>query len=234
MTSKNKCRICGKVFATPTALKQHMKAVHRGYYYGIRLGVLGAVIAIIAIAVLAYSTFSPPSPPISLTTNTPTTTFTSTQISESNTETSLKPASDFTLPEIDSLGLTGKMISLSQFNGKPVFSEFMSPLCGHCAKMTPVIKDLEERYGDRVVFISIIYGNASSKEFQNIASEFIRERGLNWIHVVDSDLKVFREYGVRGTPTYVILNKEHMEVSRLIGSGTTEEALEKALEKVVQ
>lgn len=110
----------------------------------------------------------------------------------------------------------------------------MSPMCGHCAKMTPVIKELEEKYGDRVVFISIMFGNASSKAFQEIASEFIREHGLNWIHVVDSDLKVFREYNVRGTPTYVILNKEHIEVSRLIGSGTTEEALEEALKKALQ
>lgn len=166
-------------------------------------------------------------------TATSTTTSVSSSTAETTfTETTLRSAPDFALPEIDSLGLTGEMGSLSQFSGRPVFLEFMSPLCGHCVKMTPVIKEIEEKYGDRVVFISVMYGDSSSEEFREIASEFIKKHGTDWVHLVDNG-RVFKEYGVEGTPTYVILDREHREVARFIGSGTTEEALEDALKKVL-
>lgn len=239
MSSKNKCRVCGKAFTTSIALKQHMKAVHRGHYYGIRLSILGAVIAIISITTIFLAIHQLfPITNLAVTTNTPTTNLTtmittSKQTSSPLTKTSSKQAPDFTLPEIDPSGLTGNTISLSQFGGRSVFLEFMSPLCGHCIKMTPIIKELEEKYGDRVIFISIMYGDPSSKSFQDIASEFLKKHGLNWIHIVD-DGKVFKSYGVEGTPTYVILNREHIEVNRFKGSGTTKEQLEDALENALQ
>ena len=143
-----------------------------------------------------------------------------------------EPAPDFRLPEISSSGLTGRKVGLADFEGRPVFLEFMSPLCGHCLKMTPIIRNLEKKYGDRVVFISVMLANASDEAYQRISIEFIRKYGLDWIHVMDSDMSVFKKYDVQGTPTYVILDKEHVEVARFIGSDTSEEDLEKALRKV--
>jgi len=58
--------------------------------------------------------------------------------------------------------------------------------------------------------------NASDETYRRISVEFIRKYGLNWIHVIDSDMSVFKKYDVRGTPTYVILDKDHVEVARFI------------------
>ena len=227
MASKNRCRICRKTFQTSYALKQHIKRKHPRYYYGLRAGVLAAVILLVVLSGFAYLTFFPHASTVTTSTTGSFKTFTS-------AATQGKSAPDFALPEISSSGLTGKTIGLSDFWDRPVFLEFMSPLCGHCEKMTPVIRDLEEKYGKRVVFISIMLGNASDDVSRKIASAIISEYGLNWIHLMDSDMSVFREYGVRGTPTYVILNRDHVEVARLVGSETSEKALEEALLRALQ
>ncbi len=220
-----KCRVCGKRFPTDIALKRHIKAQHRRYYYGVRIGPILALLILVG-AVFYVLAAAPPQEmtPITVTSMTSATSRSTTHPA------SEKLAPDFELPEIDKYGLTGKSIKLSQLEGKPVFLEFMSPLCGHCVKMTPVIKDLEEKYGDRIVFLSIVWPGSGGVE---LVSGFIREEDVNWLHVIDEEGKAFQAYGVRGTPTYVILDEDHVEKYRFIGSGTKEEDLEKAILSVI-
>jgi len=52
--------------------------------------------------------------------------------------------------------------------------------------------------------------------------------------VVDDKLEVFRAYGVRGTPTYIILDKDHVVRHRFVGSATTEKQLENAILDVIK
>jgi len=226
-----KCRICGKKFSTDIALKQHIKTQHKGYYYGVRIGPAAVLLVVLAIAFYALTMPSPEAV-------TPITPLISSKSQLHTSRTSIQGAStskvvapDFELPEVDELGLTGRTVRLSQFAGKPVFLEFVSPLCGHCRKMLPVIEDLEKRYGDRIVFISVVWTGGGGVE---LVSEFLKQYKLDWIHVVDDKLEVFRAYGVRGTPTYIILDKDHVVRHRFVGSATTEKQLEDAILEVIE
>jgi len=99
--------------------------------------------------------------------------------------------------------------------------------------MTPIIKELEKKYGDRIVFLTVVLGYSKNKTLaESLASMFISKHEVNWIHVIDHDWKVFGEYGVSGTPTYIILNRDHVEVGRIIGEAE-EKTLENALQKVI-
>lgn len=226
-----RCRVCGKHFPTDIALKRHVKSQHKRYYYGVRIGPILAIL--ILVGAIFYVLAAAPPQGITTITMSSTTSIISSSTTHSATmthSTSEKAVPDFELPEVDRYGLTGKIIKLSQFEGKPVFLEFMSPLCGHCIKMTPVIKDLEEKYGDKIVFLSVMWPGSGGVE---LASKFIEDKGVNWVHVVDEEGRVFQAYGVRGTPTYVILDKDHVEKYRFIGSGTKEEDLERAILSVI-
>ena len=135
---------------------------------------------------------------------------------------------DFELPEIDELGLTGRIIRLSQFSGKPVFLEFISPACSHCLEKTPMINELQTRYGDKVVFISIVFGSVEAA--QDLLQTY-EER--TWIHVLDYSGEVFKSYGIKGVPTYVILDEHHLERGRFYGAGTELEDLEEIILRII-
>lgn len=232
MSSKHRCKVCGKAFKTSKALAQHLKSKHPGRYYAPRVGIPVAVVAVVVLAALLTPSIfqlpqaSPTAPATSTTSAT-------TQATASPTKTATeKPpkAPDFTLPIIDETGVTNEVVSLSDFKGRPVFLEFMSPKCPHCIHMTPVIVELYEKYGDRVEFLTIMlsYG----EEWEKLGAEFLAEHeGTDWTHLLDEGLKVFREYDVKGTPTYILLNSEHEIVKVFIGKKPKEE-LEAALKQV--
>ena len=137
------------------------------------------------------------------------------------------PAPDFELPEVGKLGPTGRSIRLSQFSGKPVFLEFISPTCSYCLEKTPMVSKLQRRYGDKVVFISIVFGSIEAA--QDLLQDY---EGRAWIHVVDYSGTVFKSYGIKGVPTYIILNTDHVEVGRFYGIGTELEDLEEIILRI--
>jgi len=222
-----KCRLCGKSFPTDIALKRHIRESHRGYYYGIRLAPV--IIIVIMLAIIFIAAFPGGTTPTTISTGPHVTTPPAIETRTTQAQMQQRqPAPDFELPEIDELGLTGKTIRLSQFEGKPVFLEFMSPTCPHCLRMAPILKELEERYGESIVFISVVYPVGGIE----YASKVLVEEGLNWIHVVDEKARVFDAYDVSGTPTYIILDKDHVEVKRIIGENSRE-VLEEAILSVI-
>lgn len=224
-----KCRFCGKSFPTNIALKRHIRENHRGYYYGVRLApvivVIVIMLAIILVTALPRGTTATITSTGTLAITTPPATQTRTTQAQTQQR---RPAPDFELPEIDELGLTGKTVRLSQFEGKPVFLEFMSTTCPHCLRMAPIVKELEEKYGEKIIFISVVYP-AGGIEY---ASKILAEEGLNWTHVVDEKARVFDAYDVSGTPTYIILDKNHVEVNRIIGENSRQ-VLEDAILSVL-
>ncbi len=221
-----RCRICGRNFPTDIALKSHLKENHRGYYYGVRLAPVIALIILIAALLMIL----PPGGMTATITSQTTLTVTPPTLPThtAQTQSSRRPAPYFELPEIDELGLTGRIIKLSSFAGKPVFLEFMSPTCPHCLRMAPIVKELEEKYGDKIIFISIVYPSGGI----DYASKVLAKEGLDWLHVVDEKGAAFDAYGVTGTPTYVILDDDHVEAKRIIGE-TSREALEEAILSVI-
>jgi len=138
------------------------------------------------------------------------------------------PAPDFTLPEVNEHGLTGEYIRLSKFSGKPIFLEFISPTCSHCLGKTSMVSELQRRYGDKVEFISVVLG---SVEATRTLLQNYRERV--WTHVVDEHGNVFQSYGIKGVPTYIILNADHVEAGRFLGAGTEPEDLEEIILRVI-
>ena len=222
-----KCRFCGKSFPTDIALKRHIRESHRGYYYGIRLAPVITIIVIMLAIILVAFPGDTTSTTISTGPHVTTPSATETRTTQAQTQ-QRQPAPDFELPEIDELGLTGKTIKLSQFEGRPVFLEFMSPTCPHCLRMAPILKELEEKYGERIVFISVVYPVGGIE----YASRVLAEEGLNWIHVVDEKARVFDAYDVSRTPTYIILDKDHVEVKRISGENSRE-VLEEAILSVI-
>jgi peroxiredoxin len=62
-----------------------------------------------------------------------------------------RPAQRFLLPDV-----AGRNHDFNEYRGKVVVLEFMQTTCPHCGAFTSVLKEAQQRYGDRVAIISLV------------------------------------------------------------------------------
>jgi peroxiredoxin len=168
------------------------KAGKRQRARGISPGEIIVGLIIVVFAIWAVYSFSQPAPA--------TTTSSTTNSVLSGT------APDFTLPVVTANGLNGQKVSLSSFRGKVVLLEFMEPWCSHCQDMAPALESLYQQFGaQNVVFLSVAgsWSGASASD----AAKFISDYHSNLMYVYDSSGTTFNAYGVTGTPTFFIIDK---------------------------
>jgi thiol-disulfide isomerase/thioredoxin len=155
--------------------------------------IAGLVILFIAIWAV-YSFTKPSGPPVTTTTGTTTNTGTGSGL-------------DFTLQVINSNGLTSEKISLSQFRGRIVLLEFMSPFCVYCQQMQPTVEQLYQQFGPQNVVFLLVSGTFEGAD-ANDAAKFIQNYNSKATYVYDSSGTVFNMFGVNSTPTFFIIGKD--------------------------
>ena len=140
-------------------------------------------------------------------------------------------APDFALNVVTATGLSDQTVTLSSLRGKVVFLEFMISWCQVCREMAPSVEYLSRNYeGQDVVFISVA-GTQRGATAESTA-EFIRQYKSTWTYVLDTDTSVFTTYRVDATPTFLILDRSGVILSRLQGAVSTDafsSAIDRAL-----
>ena len=98
---------------------------------------------------------------------------------------------------------------------------FYDPDCGHCKKKTPVLYDAYTNLrSENVQVLAINIANNTERW-----KEYIRDNGLDWINLADSDNKTnFRYfYDVRSTPTLFILDSKKQIIAKKLDASQVEE-----------
>ena len=85
------------------------------------------------------------------------------------------------------MSANGKQVSIVDFEGRFVWADYAAPWCGPCAPQAKAIKRLENAYGDKVVFLTIM--TSESPEYEDIptvqtARAWAQRFGLNPDRVV--------------------------------------------------
>ncbi|MBI5576729.1 MAG: TlpA family protein disulfide reductase [Deltaproteobacteria bacterium] len=97
----------------------------------------------------------------------------------------------------------GGTVSLGQFAGKkPVLLVFWATWCPHCNEAAPSINDMHMRLSGRLEILAVDFMESAEK-----VKGFIRKKNVSYTVLLDRDGKVARLYGVRGIPTYVLLDR---------------------------
>lgn len=119
------------------------------------------------------------------------------------------PAPNFTFKDLD-----GKDVSLSDFRGKYVVIDFWGSWCGWCIKGFPALKEAYKKYGDKLVVIGV-----DCKDSPEAWREGVKKYELPWINVYNDqqDGQLYKDYGIQGFPTKVIVNPEGMIVDLTVG-----------------
>src|SRR5690606_26005939 len=108
----------------------------------------------------------------------------------------------------------GKVVSLSDFEGKIIVLEFWGTWCPPCLEEIPKLKSFYEKNKKNIVFVGIACNE--KKEEWNAA---IRDYNLEWPQLINSDKDdVAIMYGITTYPTKIVIDKNLKIVKRFVGA----------------
>lgn len=121
-----------------------------------------------------------------------------------------KPAPEFTLPD-----LAGKPVRLADFKGKVVLLFFWATWCPDCLEELPSVNRLQADLGNRGLEILLI----DLREDPALVRRTVSERGYRARVLLDETGDVAgKDYGVWGTPTVYVIDREGRLVARIVGA----------------
>ncbi|TVR00906.1 MAG: hypothetical protein EA403_11030 [Spirochaetaceae bacterium] len=120
------------------------------------------------------------------------------------------------VPEFSLPLLNGEQaLSPGDLRGRPALLNFWATWCGPCRAETVVKNRLAGEFGDRitVVGINLTHTEAGSEP----VAAYVRERQIRYPVALDRDGRVTDRFGVRGTPTTVIVAPDGTVHTRFFG-----------------
>lgn len=114
------------------------------------------------------------------------------------------PQIDSFAPDFTTEDLNGNSVSLSDFRGKkPVLLVFWATWCVYCAKELPDLKTFTKEHIDEIQVIAM-----GSGEVKDTIENYIEEKDINFLMLLDEKKEIWNSYLVRGTPSHFIIDKQ--------------------------
>ncbi|MFA4986608.1 MAG: thioredoxin-like domain-containing protein [Candidatus Brocadiia bacterium] len=102
-----------------------------------------------------------------------------------------------------------KPISLRDLRGCIVVLDFWTYCCINCMHVLPILAIVEEEFRDEpLVVIGIHSGKFDAEKDDARIGEAIRRYGIAHPVAVDSEMKIWRQYGIRSWPTLVVIRPD--------------------------
>jgi thiol-disulfide isomerase/thioredoxin len=116
---------------------------------------------------------------------------------------------------------TGKAYTIGT-SDKYTLLDFWGTWCAPCRELTNELKEIHDRYHDKLEIVSIAYDDS----LDNVTS-YLEEKDIHWPNCFDPQRNslVTSKFNVSAFPTFILLDKE----GKIILRGTAQDALEKAI-----
>jgi thiol-disulfide isomerase/thioredoxin len=132
-------------------------------------------------------------------------------------------ALDFTLED-----MSGNKVTLSDYKGKTILLNFWASWCGPCKYEMPFIEQLYKESKDSDLVIVTV----NLEEPKTIISEFLTDNKYSFPVWLDSEGAVASQYGVKGIPLSLLINKDFKIVSAHEGQMNDYEMLKEFVDQV--
>jgi thiol-disulfide isomerase/thioredoxin len=113
---------------------------------------------------------------------------------------------------------------LSEIPSKYTLIIFWASWCPHCSEMLPQVKALYDRYKRSDLEILAISLDDKKEDWQKA----IRENGYNWINHSELkgwDCSIAYDYGIRATPTFILVDKSRTVIGKPRNAALLEQKL---------
>ena len=95
---------------------------------------------------------------------------------------------------------------------------FWATWCGPCRAELPVKKAFHSQYGDQVHFVAVNMTNSEASVAE--VERYVIEEDLAYPIALDASGRLARAFGVRGTPTTIVIDGEGHVVARWMGASS--------------
>jgi len=114
---------------------------------------------------------------------------------------------------------TERPLTMEELKGKVVVLDFWTYCCINCIHVIPDLKKLEEKYPDELVVIGVHSAKFTAEgQTENIRQAILRYE-IEHPVINDSEMILWRRYGVRGWPTVVLIAPDGAIVGMRSGEG---------------
>jgi thiol-disulfide isomerase/thioredoxin len=116
-------------------------------------------------------------------------------------------------PDADFYDLNGNLHHIAEHKGKYILLDFWSSGCGPCIKAFPEMKEMYEKYGERLAIISM---SIDTERRWRKASE---EHDITWSNWSEGKGEggIYANYRVVGIPYYVLINPDGKIEKQIMG-----------------
>lgn len=127
-------------------------------------------------------------------------------------------------PEIGRVWLNSPPLSFRQLCGHVVLVDFWDYTCVNCIRTLPYVQAWHERYTDKgLTVIGVHTPEFTFAQYESNVERGIREFGLTYPIVVDSDCEIWKLFACRCWPTKYLIDKEGYLRSAHFGEGAYSE-----------
>jgi thiol-disulfide isomerase/thioredoxin/flagellar basal body rod protein FlgG len=127
---------------------------------------------------------------------------------------------------------TSGEITLKDLRGKVVLIDFWTYCCINCMHVLPDLAYLEKKYPNELVVIGCHSAKFDNEKETDNIRRAIQRYEIKHPVINDSNMTVWRKYGVRAWPSMVLIDPEGNYCGHLSGEGNRE-LLDKVLERVI-
>jgi thiol-disulfide isomerase/thioredoxin len=139
-------------------------------------------------------------------------------------------------PEIGRLWFNSPPLSFRQLRGRAILVDFWDYTCVNCIRTLPYVQAWHERYHDRgLTVIGVHTPEFTFAQYESNVERGIREFGLTYPIVVDSNREIWKSFANRYWPTKYLLDKDGYLRYGHFGEGgyrECEEAIQELLREI--
>lgn len=112
-------------------------------------------------------------------------------------------------PEIGRVWLNSTPLSFRQLRGRVVLVDFWDYTCVNCIRTLPYVQAWHERYRDKgLTVIGVHTPEFTFAQYESNVERGIREFGLTYPIVIDSNREIWKAFATRYWPTKYLLDKD--------------------------
>jgi peroxiredoxin len=124
--------------------------------------------------------------------------------------------------------LKNTIVPMHGIKAKYTILYFWDPDCGHCKKVTPLVRDIYRQYKSKGVNAYAVCMEVDSDKMK----KFIEEKELDWINVYDPyhQTNFRKHYDINSTPVLYLLNEKKEIIAKRIDAEQLKEILQRQLD----